>query len=94
MIEFQIETGAETIVYRLDSAAVLDSTNEHFSCVITCENVEMAFDGMSISRIKPMQWKANLNRNEDWTFKGSDDEGVSLLWNFQTCYHQLMYYRV
>ena len=93
-IEFQIETGSETIVYRLDSAAVLDSTNEHFSCVITCEKVEMAFDGMSIGRIKPMMWKEKLNQNVDWKFKGSSDKGVSLLWNFQTCYHQLMYYRV
>ena len=91
--EFAVETNLGTIKYGLDSASVLNDKNEHFSCVLTCEGKEMAFDGMSFSRIVPLMWKQNLNKNVNWGFKGSEDEGVPLQWNFQTCYHQLIYYR-
>jgi len=92
--EFTVESNLGTITYGLDSASVLNDKNAHFSCVLTCEGKEMAFDGMSFSRIIPMNWKQNLNKNVNWGFKGSEDEGVALQWNFQTCYHQLMYYRL
>jgi hypothetical protein len=93
-VEFAVETSVGTIKYGLDSASVLNDKNEHFSCVLTCEGEEMAFDGMSFSRIIPLKWKQNLNKNVNWGFKGSEDEGVALQWNFQTCYHQLIYYRL
>lgn len=94
MMEFEINTNFEIIKYGLDSASVLNDKNMHFCCVLTCEGKEMAFDGMSFSRIIPMKWKQNLNKNVNWGFKGSEDEGIPLQWNFQTCYHQLIYYRL
>ena len=89
LVKFKINN----IKYVLDSASVINDTSEHFSCCLTCEGKEMAFDGLSFHRIVPLQWKKNLNKNIGWGFKGSEDEGVPLIWNFQTCYHQLIYYR-
>ena len=51
------------IKYMIDSASVINDKREHFSCCLTCEGKEMAFDGMSAHRIVPMQWKKNLNKN-------------------------------
>ena len=81
------------IKYMIDSASVINDKREHFSCCLTCEGKEMAFDGMSAHRIVPMQWKKNLNKNIGWGFEGSVNKGVPLVWNFQTCYQQLIYYR-
>jgi hypothetical protein len=81
------------IKYMIDSASVINDKREHFSCCLTCEGKEMAFDGMSAHRIVPMQWKKNLNKNIGWGFEGSVNKKVPLVWNFQTCYQQLIYYR-
>jgi len=95
LVEFEIVIDAvQTIKYQLDSSSVLDDSNEHFSCVLTCEGQEMGFDGMSTSRIRPLQWKDKINQNVNWTFEGSAHSGVQLAWNFQTCYHQMLYYRI
>lgn len=94
LIEFNIIINNETITYKLDSASVLNDTHKHFSCVLTCEGREMAFDGMSKSRIVPLEWKQNINKNVNWGFEGSHHDGIQLAWNFQTCYHQLIYYRI
>ena len=89
LIKFKVNN----IKYILDSASIINDKRQHFSCCLTCEGKEMGFDGMSFHRIVPMKWKHNLNKNIGWGFKGSDDEGVPLVWNFQTCYQQLIYYR-
>ena len=89
LVKFKVNN----IKYMLDSASVMNDNRQHFSCCLTCEGKEMAFDGMSFHRIVPLKWKKNLNKNINWGFQGSEDNGVPLVWNFQTCYQQLIYYR-
>jgi hypothetical protein len=84
--------------YALDSAAIINDTSKtsdaHFTATLTCEHKEMAFDGLSFHRIIPLNWKKNLNKNVYWQFEGSENKDGPLLWNFQTCYQQLIYYRI
>lgn len=81
--------------YSLDSAVVRDTSGRHFSTVLTAEKSEMAFDGLSYHRIKPMNWKWRLNKDENWGFHGSvTSTGIPLKWNFSNCYQLLFYYRV
>jgi len=81
--------------YEIDSAIIRDTTKQHFCATITCEKVEMGYDGMSFHRVVPMKWKDNLNSNTSWQFEGTKDyDGTPLEWNFTKSYQLLIYYRV
>ena len=80
--------------YVLDSCIIRDTEKNHFSSLLTCEKKEMAYDGMSFHRLTYMNWKDKINTEFKWQFKGSQDEGRLLTWNFSKGYYMLIYYRV
>jgi hypothetical protein len=81
--------------YMLDSCVIRDTSQQHFCAVLTCENKEMAYDGMSYHRLEPLSWKKYINSNFTWEFEGSKDvDGTPLRWNFKHGYQLLLYYRV
>ena len=81
--------------YSLDSCVIRDISQQHFSSVLTCENDEMAYDGMSYHRLINLSWKKYINSNFSWGFDGSNDsDGTPLKWNFTHGYQMLLYYRV
>lgn len=82
--------------YKLDSSVVRDTTQQHFCSTITCEKKEYGYDGMSFSRLTPLEWKNKLNSpGFTWQFEGSNDnDGTPLQWNFTKCYQLLIYYRI
>ena len=81
--------------YKLDSCVIRDIQQQHFCAMITCEEKEMAYDGMSFHRIVPMKWKDNINSQVKWTFEGSNNTDGSILeWSFMHGYQMLIYYRV
>ena len=80
--------------YSLDSCIIRDTAQNHFSSLLTCEKKEMAYDGMSFHRLTYMDWKDKINTDFKWQFKGSEDEGRLLTWNFAKGYYMLIYYRV
>lgn len=90
-ISFSVKNGK----YKLDSATVRDTTKQHFSALLTCENKEMGYDGASFHRIVPLNWKNKLNANFDWSFEGSNNyDETPLKWNFTKSYQLLFYYRI
>ena len=80
--------------YSLDSCIIRDTGKNHFSALLMCEKKEMAYDGMSFHRLTYMDWKDKINTDFKWQFKGSEDEGRILTWNFAKGYYMLIYYRV
>ena len=81
--------------YILDSCVIRDTTHQHFSASLTCDNKEVAYDGMSFHRLVPMNWKKYINADFSWGFEGSNNsDGTSLKWNFTKSYQMLIYYRV
>lgn len=81
--------------YSLDSCIIRDTTQQHFCCILTCENKEMAYDGMSFHRLVPLDWKKYINSDFVWGFEGSlNSDNTPLLWNFKQGYQMLIYYRV
>jgi len=81
--------------YILDSCVIRDTTHQHFSANLTCDNKEVAYDGMSFHRIVPMNWKKYINTDFSWGFEGSNNSnGTPLKWNFTKSYQMLIYYRV
>jgi hypothetical protein len=83
------------VKYILDSCVIRDTTQQHFSATLTCDNKEMAYDGMSFHRLVPLEWKKYINSDFSWGFEGSNDsDGTSLKWNFTNGYQMLIYYRV
>jgi hypothetical protein len=81
--------------YILDSCVIRDTTHQHFSANLTCNNKEVAYDGMSFHRIVPMNWKKYINTDFSWGFEGSNNSnGTPLKWNFTKSYQMLIYYRV
>jgi hypothetical protein len=80
--------------YSLDSCIIRDTEKNHFSSLLTCEKKEMAYDGMSFHRLTYMDWKDKINTDFKWQFKGSEDGGRLLTWNFAKGYYMLIYYRV
>lgn len=81
--------------YGIDSAVIRDISKQHFCSTITCEGIEMGYDGMSYHRLVSLPWKNKMNSNIDWEFEGTKDyDGTPLKWNFTKSYQLLMYYRV
>jgi hypothetical protein len=81
--------------YKLDSAIIRNTKGHHFSSLLTCENKEYGYDGMSFHRLVPLNWKKNLNKDFVWKYEGSTDNDDKLLeWNFRSGYQMLVYYRI
>jgi hypothetical protein len=81
--------------YSLDSCVIRDISQQHFCCTLTCENNDMAYDGMSYHRLVPLSWKKYINSDFSWEFDGSTNfDGTPLKWNFTHGYQMLLYYRV
>ncbi len=82
--------------YALDSCIIRNTKRHHFSSLLTCEKTEMAYDGMSFSRLVKMDWKKKINTDFTWRFEGSTDSTNKKLleWNFLNGYQMLVYYRV
>ena len=87
--EFHI--GSHT--YSLDSCIIRDISQQHFCALITCEGQEIAYDGMSIHKLVPMDWKKHINSEFNWEFMGSTDlHGKPFKWDFLRGYQMLVYY--
>ena len=81
--------------YALDSCIVRNTMGHHFCSLLTCEQKEYAYDGMSFHRLVPLAWKKQINKIFTWQFEGSTDADDKLLeWNFKSGYQMLVYYRV
>ena len=82
--------------FALDSAIVRDTQNKHFCCVMTYDKKECGFDGVSFRRLSSFSWKQYLNKNQEWTFEGSNwsDSSGSIKWNFKNGYQILFYYKI
>ena len=81
-------------VYELDSSCIIDNDKNHFCSLLMCNGKEYGYDGMSYSRLVPMNWKSLLNKNENFSFTGSKDiNNKSIYWNFMKGYQMLVYYR-
>ena len=77
--------------YILDSCVIRDTGKYHFSSLLTCDGKEMAYDGMSYHRLVYFNWKKHINTGYRWQFKGSEDGGKPLTWNFMKGYMMLIY---
>lgn len=81
--------------YMLDSSVIRDTTQQHFCATLTCENKEMAYDGLSFHRLVQLEWKKYINSDYSWGFEGSNNlDGTPLKWNFRHGYQMLIYYRI
>jgi len=81
--------------YMLDSCVIRDISQQHFSGTLTCEGIEMGYDGMSFNRLVPFEWKKYINSDFSWGFDGSNNfDGSPLKWNFNHGYQMLIYYRI
>lgn len=96
VISFQNSTG-DKASYQIDSVAIIDTQRQHFCCLITYNKEEYGFDGASFKRLNPFKWKRLINRNQEWTFEGSnfnDNPATPVIWNFRNGYREVFYYRV
>lgn len=75
--------------YELDSILIRDKSARHFACVIMCGGVECGFDGESFHRMSKFNWKKLINKDQNFTFEGSN-----VYWNFMNGYQELNYYRI
>ena len=84
--------------YTLGALVIRDTKRRHFCCVCDVNGKEYGFDGASFRRLNPFGWRKLLNKDQTWTFEGSDwiggkDDGKPVLWNFRNGYQILFYYR-
>jgi len=80
--------------YVLDSCVIRDTTQQHFSALLTCEGKEMAYDGLSYHRLVNLEWKKYINSDYSWGFEGSNNtNGKPLKWDLLHGYQMLIYYR-
>jgi hypothetical protein len=90
--QFSLANGTR---YALDSCVVRNTMGHHFCSLLTCEQKEYTYDGMSFHRLVPLAWKKQINKEFTWQFEGSTDADDKLLeWNFRSGYQMLVYYRV
>jgi len=88
--EFQIKS---KLIGKLPDVIILEFFNDD---ALTA-NKKTSFElngGMSFHRLTYMDWKDKINTDFKWQFKGSEDGGKLLTWNFAKGYYMLIYYRV
>ena len=96
VMSFQNSKG-DKASYQIDSVAIIDTMRLHFCCLITYDKQEYGFDGASFKRLNPFKWKRLINRNQEWTFEGSNfnnNPATPIKWNFRNGYREVFYYRV
>ena len=96
IISFQNSKG-DKASYQIDSVAIIDTMRLHFCCLITYDKQEYGFDGASFKRLNPFNWKQLINKNQEWTFEGSNFNNnpvTPIKWNFRNGYREVFYYRV
>ena len=95
-LKFDVSTGTEKITYELDSIVIRDNGREHFSCVLTCNKKEKAFDGASVGRLKDLDWKSKINKDIEWSYeyKGQYDHYDDMRFNFTKGTLIMFYYRI
>jgi len=72
-----------------------DNSKAHFSCYVTINGEEYAFDGMTFSRLSKFKWRSLLHKNKDFKFEDIDVRlGSALTFNFKKGYQILFYYRI
>jgi hypothetical protein len=86
----RIHHKSHNYTYKLDSAVLRDTKQQHFSAYITCNKQDFGFDGESFSRITAFHWKKKLNKNTQWRFA----EQYDTYFNFTKGYQLLIYYRI
>lgn len=92
---FSLQHRGKKINYKLDSCIIRNTKRHHFCSTVTINNKEYGFDGMSFHRLNSFRWKRIINKDQNWTFKGSTNDGKdSILWNFKNGYQLLFYYRI
>ena len=86
----------KNIKYKLDSAVVRDTKQNHFCALLEIGDNECGFDGVSFRKLSNFKWKQNLGKNKNFTFEGSNWEGTNdkIIWNFRDGYYILFYYRI
>jgi len=81
--------------YKLDSVVLRNNMRKHFSCYITLNGEEYAFDGMTFSRLSKFKWRTLLHKDNNFNFKDIDMRIASeFKFNFKIGYQILFYYRV
>lgn len=82
--------------YVIDSAVVRDISKRHFCAMITIDNQQIGYDGVSHHKLIHLLWKDKLNSNFNWGFPGTLEktDGLDMKWNFTKSYQLLFYYRV
>ena len=80
----------------LDSIIIRDTLQQHFCCLMTYNNKECGFDGVSYRRLSLFHWNYYLNKDKEWSFQGSNwkNSDKPIKWNFKNGYQILYYYRV
>ena len=66
--------------------------NSHFVSTLTINKKSYKYDGSSISKLEPFNWKKLLNSNKNWSFK-ENPRYQPELYNFTKGYKILFYYR-
>ena len=91
-----INPNGSVIKYKLDSVIIRDTKKKHFCALLEIGNTQCGFDGVSFRKLSKFSWKPLLNKDQVWTFEGSKWDGTSddVLWNFNSGYQGLYYYRI
>ena len=87
---FNVIQGNNRLAYKLDSAVLRDTKEEHFSSYITCNGKPFASDGESFSRMVSFDWFKKLNIDTQWRFAEQHDT----YFNFAKGAYLLFYYRI
>ena len=95
---YSINYNNKVINYSLDSIIITNkdyykmNSSKHFVCVLTINNKGYKFDGYSYSRLTKFNWKANINKNKDWSFLENQNYHKDK-YNFTKGYKLMFYYR-
>ena len=74
--------------YTLDSAIIMSKDKQHYSCLISGNKRDYAFDGAAFSRLTPFEWKNKLNTADEFSFEGNAKK-----YSFAVSETYLLYYR-
>ena len=93
-----VDTKKQSYNYVLDAIIITNKehfdpkANSHFVSVLTVNKKEYKFDGSSLSKLTPFNWKNMINSDKDWNFK-EDPKYQPELYNFTKGYKIMFYYR-
>ena len=87
--QYTYTINSKKVKYVLDSAIIRSQNKSHYSCYITGNKKDYAFDGASFSYLLPYSWKNKINSDVTWKFEDKGGE----IYDFKTCYIVYFYYR-